>query len=215
MARPPRKLPVLLWIGAVAAVIVGIGAGAIGVKTARQILGPVVAAAATPLAQPSSVTKVVLTAPKSIGGRSRNTDPDAQSRDGKLTQALLSAPGSKPDDAVAASYGNGYQRNAMMIFATRISADVASELDGADFDAIFTRIADASGGGVPGYLQAVDPGALGGGAKCAALDLRGVPSAMCAWHDNASLGVVVWSFMTLEKAKAEFVTVRELIEHPA
>jgi hypothetical protein len=62
-------------------------------------------------------------------------------------------------------------------------------------------------------LVRIDPGPLGGFAKCSNDKSGGVPSAFCAWTDSGSVGVLIFIGKPLDdKLKSRFVAARGQIE---
>jgi hypothetical protein len=64
----------------------------------------------------------------------------------------------------------------------------------------------------PVNITDVGPGSLGGQAKCGTATFDGYEAKVCAWADRHTVGLVVFFGSTMDEAKAEFVTIRELIE---
>jgi hypothetical protein len=71
-----------------------------------------------------------------------------------------------------------------------------------------------SQGGVPATgVKSVDPGPLGGDAKCGTATAGPVPIVLCAWADSGSLGVIGYYFkQNVDDVAAEFVRARSEVE---
>jgi hypothetical protein len=216
---PPPKSHAGLWIGlAIAAVLLlcagGVGVGAIVFLANRhQQTDPTSIAAAPATSAPAKkaeTEKVTLTAPDAIGSRAKSTDPQlTQTIEGAKQQMSTLANGA--GDPVAAFYGSAEKKDLMMVFAVPTPVNAGAMPD-SQFDMIFTMMGSMTGGKA-GAAQSVDPGALGGKAKCSDLTVKDTPIALCAWADAGSFAFILWYFTKVETAKAEFVSVREQIEH--
>lgn len=60
--------------------------------------------------------------------------------------------------------------------------------------------------------KSVEPGPLGGVAKCGDANAEGTTMGVCAWADRGSLAVMVIYFKTGDQAKAELVKIRGEVE---
>jgi hypothetical protein len=148
-------------------------------------------------------TRVV--APETLGGKPKITNPEL---DQVVTEMV---DGMKQDmtnetGAVGGLYGDLAKQDITMIAAAsgRI-ADPNKEVADA-----FTEIA-GSGMGVNPATD-VEPGPLGGHAKCADGTAQDTPVAICAWADAGSVGIVFTYFKTVDQVKANFVAIRGEIE---
>jgi hypothetical protein len=144
-------------------------------------------------------------APETLGGRERITDPDLQtSADQVIVQLQTEVPDAR--DTVAAVYGDVAQQDVVMLVA--VSGDVddpqwqldeaLTAMDNPDFD-----VSD---------IRRVEPGPLGGVAKCATAVAGMLPVGLCAWSDEGSLGVIATFFRSAEQAEADFVAMRGEVE---
>lgn len=61
-------------------------------------------------------------------------------------------------------------------------------------------------------MASVEPGPLGGEARCGDGKAEGLALGVCVWADRGSEGMVVMYFKSAEQAKAEFVTIRGQVE---
>jgi hypothetical protein len=106
---------------------------------------------------------------------------------------------------VGAFYGDPAKQDLVMIVgASGLLNDPKKELDDA-INGLSTELTLTN-------LATVDPGPLGGDAKCGDGKAESVPLGVCVWADRGSLGMVVIYFKTAEQTKAEFVTIRGQVE---
>lgn len=149
-------------------------------------------------------TRVV--APDTLAGRSKITDPALV----KVADEMVK--GMKKDiknetSAVGAFYGDPAKQDMIMIAGA--SGNVRNP--GKELDDAFAELGASSGLKVSAAAD-VDPGPLGGDAKCADGNADGVPVAMCVWADSGSVGVVAFYFKKVDQIKADFVTIRGDVE---
>jgi hypothetical protein len=107
----------------------------------------------------------------------------------------------------AGFYGDPAQQDMVMIAAAsgRVG-DPEKQMNDA-----FTGIG-SSGLTVSG-VKTVDPGPLGGHAKCGTASAQGVPIVMCVWADAGSLGVVGYYFKNnVDEIAGDFVKARGEVE---
>jgi hypothetical protein len=214
--EPPRKSRTGLWIGLGVAAVLVLCLGAAGVGALVYFANRDKDTLNTGSAASPSTTRatIVLTAPDSIGSRSKNTDPQLNESLQNATRSLMTKMSSSGiGEPVGAFYGSAEKKDLMMIFGVPTPPG-AGALPDTMVDQMFTMMGTISGARA-GEAHPVDPGPLGGNAKCADLDLKGVPAAFCAWSDAGSFGYIFWYFTTVAQAQGEFVTVRGLIEHRA
>ena len=149
-------------------------------------------------------SKTRVTAPATLAGRAKNTDPQLQSAADAMVAEMKST-AKNETSAVGAFYGDPAKQDLIMIAAASgVMADPKKELTDAETgmgaDLGLTGMAD------------VDPGPLGGNARCGEGKAEGVPLGVCVWADRGSVGAVVMYFKTADELKAEFVTIRGQIE---
>jgi hypothetical protein len=65
--------------------------------------------------------------------------------------------------------------------------------------------------GVDSYIS-VDPGSLGGLAKCGNGTINGVPAAVCAWSDNGTTGLLVNSLREADALGRQVASLRTEVE---
>ncbi|MEV0152416.1 hypothetical protein AB0H57_01555 [Micromonospora sp. NPDC050686] len=150
-------------------------------------------------------TKVRVVAPDTLGGRARATDPRFEQGAGQLESGLKeSLPGST--STVGAFYGSLEERNLVMVAAASgLNTDPDKTLD--------ESIRGARSSAVElGEMKNVEPGPLGGSAKCGDAETQKVPLGVCLWSDKGSLGMVIMYFKSGAEAQAELADIRGQIE---
>jgi hypothetical protein len=146
-----------------------------------------------------------LVAPDKLGNRPKIKDGQLQVLADKLVSDMKrDVPEAK--DTIGAFYGNPANKDMVMIAgASGRVADPEKQLDQA--------IREMAAGGLKvTNVKAVEPGPLGGVAKCGDATADGVPMGVCAWSDRGSLGMIVIYFKNSKQAGAEFVAIRGAIE---
>ncbi|MFE9691179.1 hypothetical protein [Micromonospora sp. NPDC005806] len=149
-------------------------------------------------------TKTRMTAPDTLAGRPKVTDPQLQTA---AEQMISEMKKDVPDatSTVGAFYGNPEKQDLVMIGGVSgLIADPKKEM------------ADATAGlstelGVTSFKTA-DAGPLGGEAKCGDGKADSLPVGVCVWADRGSLGVIVLYFKSAADLQKEFVTMRGQIE---
>ncbi|MET8231377.1 hypothetical protein ABZS77_11995 [Micromonospora sp. NPDC005298] len=149
-------------------------------------------------------TKTRVVAPATLAGRAKNVDPQLQTiADQMITE--LKAGVQNETSTVGAFYGDPTKQDLIMITAVSgVMADPKKELDEA--------VTGLSGELAVNNMAPVEPGPLGGDARCGDGKAEGVPLGVCVWADRGSVGLVVVYFKTAEQVKAEFATIRGQIE---
>jgi hypothetical protein len=217
---PPKKsraVPIILISLAVLLVLCVGGGTAIyitGRNTAQDIVNAAKDAAnPTPTATTADqstdspatpVAHITVVEPTTLGGRPKLTDPTFTSLAQELKSGLADVP--EATSTVGALYGSFEKRNIVVIAgAAAPIADPKKELDDA-FDSAGLNGLKATG------IVAIDPGPLGGEAKCGKTTENDISLVLCGWADNGSLGIAIFFFQTVAKAKAEFPKLRAQIE---
>ena len=151
-------------------------------------------------------TRVV--APETLAGRPKVTQPELQTASDTLVANLKT---NMPDatSTVGAFYGDVLAGDLIMIAAVSgIVANPAAEVD--------KSFSDMSGAGMAvTNIQSVDPGPLGGEAKCGDGSSQGLSLGICSWADFGSIGMIVMYDKTGAEAATEFVEIRGAIEQQA
>jgi hypothetical protein len=168
---PPRKkrtaLKVVLGVLAVLLVLCGVG----GFIFAKPILDE----------YPATVT-----AGDSIAGFAKSTNAELMALGEQMNSELKQD--SKLDSTAAGVYhrsGDPQRKIVMVIAGTGLLLAPETELKTA-FESL-----DTGGLTVTG-AKAVDPGKLGGTAKCGSATTSGVKLTVCGWADHGSLGIVMF-----------------------
>ncbi|MEU8085428.1 hypothetical protein AB0B57_17625 [Micromonospora sp. NPDC049101] len=147
-------------------------------------------------------TRVV--APDTLAGRPKNTNPELLTAAEMMVTDLKST-AQNETSAVGGFYGDPAKQDLlMMVAASGIWADPDKELN--DAETGFKTELSLTG------MAPVEPGPLGGKARCGAGTTNGVPLGVCIWADRGSVGAVVMYFKSADQAKAEFTTIRGQIE---
>ncbi|MEH1058199.1 hypothetical protein V6U89_23690 [Micromonospora sp. CPCC 206171] len=148
--------------------------------------------------------EIRLVTPKTLAGRSRNTEPQLRRIADEMVRDMKSGVRNETG-AVGAFYGSAGKRNLVMVAGA--SGPVLfpeKELDDA--------VAGLSSSLAVKKMSTVDPGPLGGVAKCGAGKSSGIALGVCTWADEGSVGLIVMFFSSAAKAKAEFATIRGQVE---
>ena len=220
-AEPPKRkskaLPiVLIAIAVVLVLCVGGGTAAFllvrnttedvaeAIESAQPTVSPTTPAA-DPEPTPTEAAKTItVVEPKRLGGRPKLTDEQFAGIADQLESELSQAPGATK--SVGALYGTVAKRDIVVIAGVAAPVDnPTQELNGTFFGA------GVGGLDVTGITK-VDPGPLGGEAKCGKADASGVNMALCAWADEGSVGWIIWYFKSVKQAKGEFAELRGQIE---
>ena len=166
-------------------------------------------ASGSPTATPSAevtekTTKVSVVEPKTLNGRPKLTDKQFASIADEMQKDMSTVPDAT--SSVGALYGSVEKRNIVMIAAVAAPIeDPKKELDG--------MFAGAGFGGlkVTG-ISDVDPGPLGGEARCGKSAESDLTMAVCGWADDGSMGMTISFFKSVSSAKAEFPKIRGQVE---
>jgi hypothetical protein len=155
-------------------------------------------------APPKATSSVKITEPKTLNGRPKLTDDQFAGVAEELQSSLKSVPGATT--SVGALYGTVAKRNIVIVAAAKAPIDdPAKELDQTFY-----------GAGIGGLqiknITSASTGSLGGTAKCGSASTSGVDMAICSWADDGSLGMMIWYFKSVSKAKAEFPKLRAQVE---
>ena len=160
---------------------------------------------ATSSAKPASTVTIV--EPKTLGGRPKLTDPQLAGVAKELQGSFAAVPGATT--SIGALYGRAAKRNIVIVTAAKAPIDNPADILSQLFDG-------ASQGGLKiDNISPASTGALGGSAKCGSSTNSGINMAICSWADDGSIGMLIWQFKTVAKAKAEFPKLRAEIEKKA
>jgi flagellar basal body-associated protein FliL len=154
-----------------------------------------------------AASKISVVEPAQLGGRDKVTDPTLQSTVESLDTEMKNIKGTT--SSVGAIYGDLQKQDVVLIAA-------ASTLQGtaqSRYDEFTTGM--NSGGFSTDKLTDTEPGPLGGIAKCGDSTAGGVPTAVCVWSDQGSVGMVAMLFKKKADLEKEFVSIRGQIEQKA
>lgn len=217
-ATPPKKkskaLPIILT--AVAIVLVLCVGGVVALymvgKNAADDANDQLDALSTPTAGTSAkapeptkaASTIKIVEPKTLGGRPKLTDPQFAGVAKELQTSLKEVPGAT--NSVGALYGTVEKQDIVIVAAAEAPIDnPAKELDQ-------TFLGAGVGGLKVSNISSASTGTLGGSAKCGSAETSGIDMAICSWADDGSLGMVIWYFKSVSKAKTEFPKLRAQIE---
>lgn len=193
---PPKKSKALkiVLISLAVVLLLCLGGAAVTYYALRDKVADVVDATSTRLVTPDT-----------LGGRAKVTLPELQATaDGMVTDMKSAVPNAT--STVAAFYGDIAKQDLVMIAgASGLILDPGKQLD----DAIKSM---GSGGLSLSNVTTIEPGPLGGTAKCGDSDTGGLSMGVCVWADRGSLGVIAMFFKKAEDVKAEFQTIRAAVE---
>jgi hypothetical protein len=149
-------------------------------------------------------TKITLVAPETLGGRAKSTEPSLVAAADEMSRQLKAeVPEAK--GTVGAIYGDANQQDLVMIAGVAgFVPDPAKQLD--QFVSEVGTELNLTG------VTDVEPGPLGGTARCGNAETDGVKIGVCAWSDAGSVAMIGMYFKTAEDLKKEFVALRGEIE---
>ena len=215
--RPPRRkskaLPiVLVSLGIVLVLCVGAGtaifiAGRGKVKEIVDSAPEAATSAPTGDSTPRSGATTTMTEPKTLGGRPKITDEQFSVLADQLQSSLADVPNAT--STVGALYGTPAKRDIVVI------AGAAAPIDDPKRELDSTFLGAGIGGLKVTGITSVDPGSLGGVAKCGKAGEQDIDMAMCGWADGGSVGWIVFFSTSVNSAKAEFPKLRAQIEKKA
>ncbi|MFV2100201.1 hypothetical protein [Micromonospora sp. LOL_024] len=145
-----------------------------------------------------------LVAPDTLAGRPKRSDPQLQQAADEMVREIQ-ATVQNETSAVGAFYGDPAQEDLVMIVgASGLMSDPKQELDEA--------VAGLSAQLALTDMSPVEPGPLGGEARCGDGRQESLPLGICVWADRGSVGTVVMFFSSRADVAAEFVTMRGQIQ---
>jgi hypothetical protein len=147
---------------------------------------------------------VTVSEPKTLGGREKLTSAQFKAIADQLKGGLESVPGAT--NTVGALYGDVGDQDIVIVAA----AEAPIKNPKAELEQTFY------GAGIGGLkidnITTAPTGALGGAAKCGSSETSGIDMAICTWADEGSVGMFIWYFKSVTKAKAEFPKLRAQVE---
>jgi hypothetical protein len=176
------------------------------VDSARDAATSAPATGGTPTAEPprGSGSTITVTEPKTLGGRPKLTDAQFKTLADELESGLADVPNATA--TVGALYGTPAKRDIVVI------AGAAAPIDDPKRELDSTFLGAGIGGLKVKNITSVDPGSLGGVAKCGKADEQDIDLAMCGWADDGSVGWIMFFFSSVNSAKGEFPKLRAQIE---
>jgi hypothetical protein len=152
-----------------------------------------------------ATSDITVVEPKTLGGRPKLNTPEFTDLTKTMEDGLLVGyPGATT--SFGAFYGVPAKKNMVMAIG------VAAPIPNPDLE-LSKNITSMSLTGISvENVVKVDTGSYGGAAKCGSGETSGVDLAVCIWSDEGSVGMLVWYYTSVSKAKAEFPQVRAQIE---
>ncbi|BCJ42253.1 hypothetical protein GCM10010168_87480 [Actinoplanes ianthinogenes] len=148
---------------------------------------------------------ITVVEPETLGGRPKLTTSEFGDITKTMEDGLLTGyPGATT--SFGAFYGTPAKKN--MVMAIGVAAPIPNpELE------LSKNITSMSLTGISvDDIVAVDTGSYGGAAKCGSGETAGVDLAVCIWSDKGSVGMLVWYYTSVSKAKTELPALRKQIE---
>jgi hypothetical protein len=201
--KKSQTLPIVLV--SVAVVLVLCVGGSIAIALAAKNNNDKSTANNTQTTVPTkNASSVKILEPKTLGGRPKLTDAQFAGLADELRSSFKQVPGATT--TVGSLYGTIAKRNIVILAAAQAPIANPAQM----LDQIF------SGAGLSGQkisnIVSAPTGTLGGTAKCGSAVAEAVDMAICSWADEGSLGMMIWRFNSVSKAKAEFPALRAQIE---
>ncbi|GGL13926.1 hypothetical protein [Mangrovihabitans endophyticus] len=158
----------------------------------------------TPSVSPTPTTTITVSVPKTLGGRKKLTGGQFGGAIDLMKTAVDVVPGAT--NTVGAMYGNVGKRDLVAVVAAEAPIDDPA----AEVESSFVS-AGLGSTDIKGIVD-IDPGELGGAAKCGRAEEQSVSMVLCNWADEGSIGWTIFYFKSIKSAKAEFPKVRGQIE---
>ncbi|WIM95290.1 hypothetical protein ACTOB_007379 [Actinoplanes oblitus] len=206
--KKSRVLPIVLLSIAIVLVLCVGGIVAIAVladKEDTDARSPKPGVSATTGRDTAPAADITVVEPKTLGGRPKLTTAEFADITKTMEDGLLTGyPGATT--SFGAFYGTPAKKN--MVMAIGVAAPIPNpELE------LSKNITSMSLTGISvDDIVAVDTGSYGGAAKCGSGKTSGVDLAVCIWSDKGSVGMLVWYYTSVTKAKAELPKLRAQIE---
>ncbi|WP_433286380.1 hypothetical protein ACQPZQ_30265 [Pseudonocardia sp. CA-142604] len=212
-----------LRVGLIAAVVVALGAAAIGGAYAvapDKVAGVFGGSTAQPAgsqsgqpdagvgavgvsspAVPDSAAPITVVAPDTLGNRPRigTDDSDESADDSGVPGVTATAQG---------IYGNAATQDIVIVTAVASTSGTPQSRLSQFISGVSEEL------GVDSYIEA-DPGPLGGLARCGDGTLNGVPVSVCVWSDAGSTGALVRVLQTAQSFAPDFPALRAEVEQRA
>ncbi|GAA1233614.1 hypothetical protein [Pseudonocardia alaniniphila] len=214
-----------LRVGLIAAVVVALGAAAVGgayavapdkvagvfggstaqpagSQSGQPDAGPGVGAVGVSRAAvPDSAATITVSAPDTLGNRPRigTEDSDESADDSGVPGVTATAQG---------IYGNAATQDIVIVTAVASTSGTPQSRLSQFISGVSEEL------GVTSYVEA-DPGPLGGLARCGDGTLNGVPVSVCVWSDAGSTGALVRVLQSAQSFAPDFPALRAEVERTA
>jgi hypothetical protein len=147
-----------------------------------------------------------LSTPDQVAGMSKLDDPTfKQISDGMVNDLKTQANATSTLGAIYAP-GNDPRRAVILAGVTALFVNPGSQIDDA-FSGMGTSDLKVTG------VASVDPGSMGGSAKCGGTSVSGTSIGICVWADHGSLGLVMAFGRTPAQTGDLMRTVRPIVLH--
>ena len=151
---------------------------------------------------------IKVAAPDKLGNRAKLTD-STHTKLAADTETAIKRD-SRISTAVVAYYGTADPKKDKVYLA---AATTTTAMTKAAFEATFNGMAKEAGLADMTGVTDVEPGPMGGFAKCGMLKIETIPTAACAWADEGSFVTVMWYNKQLSnQIKAELINIRSAVE---
>ena len=159
---------------------------------------------ASPTPSETTPTQTTVVAPPTLAGRKKLEHPELDAIvDELVTELEQDLP--MADKVVGGLYGNLLTQDLVMLVAAAVPIANPER----EFDDAVEAMSDSMG---VTSMSTVDPGPLGGFAKCGDGESDGTPVAVCVWVDNDSLGILAFFNNDVESVRSEFIAARSEVE---
>ncbi|MEV4152764.1 hypothetical protein AB0J48_07090 [Nocardia salmonicida] len=156
-------------------------------------------------AEPEPMAPISVVVPDSLGGREKIVRPpnDRDRTDEAAEHARFRNLVPTANSVVSALYRKGTSPSGLVLIAATVAIEENMEV------ALDRLLLGTPTDGTDGLedVRSVDPGPVGGLAKCGAKNTprQGKhPIAVCAWADRGSMGTITWPTAGVETARGEF-----------
>ncbi|MEU7616103.1 hypothetical protein AB0B27_08400 [Micromonospora rifamycinica] len=145
-----------------------------------------------------------LVTPSTLGGRAKSTDPELRRIADQMVRDMKSEVRNETG-AVSAFYGSAASRNMVMMAGASGPVILPEQELNDAVKGLGTSLAVTK-------MSTIEPGPLGGVAKCGDGKASGIALGVCVWADHGSVGMIVMYFSSATKAQSEFASIRGQIE---
>jgi hypothetical protein len=174
------------------------------VDAARATAPAVTPATASPDPSAPPAVPAELVEPTKLGGRPRVTKKTV-TRNVDPIEDLLASRHDAATATVSGAWGTSGRSD--LVIASAVAAPIEYPQTALDY-----VLADFTDGFLLKNITEIDPGPLGGEARCGSSGTGSSRLVACAWADHGSVGLIIFWFKTLSQVKGEFVKLRGQIE---